>query len=165
MKNITKILFLLLIVGCGSDAGSKVISSSGVIDPNTGSGGTGGNNGGNNGDSTTDLNVELISNYNDDTASFSTVFGNYTRSFIVHTPPNYDPTNDPIPLLFVLHGYTGQAPSIRNYSGFDSIADEENFIVVYVQGVTDITNNTGWNVNVVSTFNEVDDVGLFSALI
>jgi polyhydroxybutyrate depolymerase len=165
MKNIAKILFLLLIVGCGSDAGSKIISSSGVIDPNTGTGGTGGNNGGNNGGSTTDLNVELISIYNDDTASFSTVFGNYTRSFIVHTPPNYDPTNDPIPLLFVLHGYTGQAPSIRNYSGFDSIADEENFIVVYVQGVTDITNNTGWNVNVVSTFNEVDDVGLFSALI
>ena len=85
MKNITKILFLLLIVGCGSDAGSKIISSSGVIDPNTGNGGNNGNNGGNNGDSTANLNVELISNYNDDTASFSTVFGNYTRSFIVHT--------------------------------------------------------------------------------
>ena len=45
-------------------------------------------------------------------------------------------------------------PGIRNYSGFDSIADEENFIVVYVQGVADqITNNTGWNAGVVSTFN------------
>ena len=47
MKNITKILFLLLIVGCGSDAGSKIISSSGVIDPNTGNGGNSGNNGNN----------------------------------------------------------------------------------------------------------------------
>ena len=83
----------------------------------------------------------------------------------MHTPSNYDSNSGPLPLLFVLHGYTGQAPSIRNYSGFDSIADEENFIVVYVQGVTDVTNTTGWNVDVVSTFNDVDDVGLFAALI
>ena len=165
MQKLAKILFLFLIIACGSDTGSK---SSGVIDPNTGNGGNGGNGGndGNGGDdSISDLVVELISSYNDDTASFSTVFGNYTRSFIVHTPPNYDSNNGPIPLLFVLHGYTGQAPSIRNYSGFDSIADEENFIVVYVQGVADqITNNTGWNAGV-GTFINVDDVGLFSALI
>ena len=162
MHKLAKILLFLLIVGCGSDSGSKIITSSGEIDPNTGNG----NNGGSGGDSSiSDLTVELISYYNDDTASFSTVFGSYTRSFIVHTPSNYDSNSGPLPLLFVLHGYTGQAPSIRNYSGFDSIADEENFIVVYVQGVTDVTNTTGWNVDVVSTFNDVDDVGLFAALI
>ena len=54
---------------------------------------------------------------------------------------------------------------IRQYSGFDQIADQENFIVVYVQGTTDAFGNTGWNVNVVPTFNFVDDVGLFKALI
>lgn len=162
MHKLAKILLFLLIVGCGSDSGSKIITSSGEVDPNTGNG----NNGGSGGDnSISDLTVELISYYNDDTASFSTVFGSYTRSFIVHTPSNYDSNSGPLPLLFVLHGYTGQAPSIRNYSGFDSIADEENFIVVYVQGVTDVTNTTGWNVDVVSTFNDVDDVGLFAALI
>ena len=162
MQRLVKILFLLLIIGCGSDAGSKIISSSGVVDPNTGNGGNGGNSGN---DTIPDLTVELISYYNDDTASFSTVFGNYTRNFIVHTPPNYNPNNNPLPLVFVLHGYTSQAPIIRNYSGFDNIADEENFIVVYVQGVTDITGTTGWNVDVVSTFDEVDDIGLFAALI
>ena len=164
MHKLAKILLFLLIVGCGSESGSKIITSSGEIDPNTGNGNNGGNGGGGD-DSIPDLTVELISYYNDDTASFSTVFGSYTRSFIVHTPPNYDPNNGPLPLLFVLHGYTGEAPVIRNYSGFDSIADEENFIVVYVQGVTDVTNTTGWNVDVVSTFNDVDDVGLFAALI
>lgn len=162
MHKLAKILLFLLIIGCGADSGSKIITSSGEINPNTGNNG---NNGGGGDDSIPDLTVELISYYNDDTASFSTVFGSYTRSFIVHTPPNYDPNNGPLPLLFVLHGYTGEAPVIRNYSGFDSIADEENFIVVYVQGVTDVTNTTGWNVNVVSTFNDVDDVGLFAALI
>ena len=163
MHKLAKILLFLLIIGCGADSGSKIITSSGEIDPNTGNGNNGGSGGGDG--SISDLTVELISYYNDDTASFSTVFGNYTRSFIVHTPPNYDSNNGPLPLLFVLHGYTGQAPSIRNYSGFDSIADEENFIVVYVQGITDVTNTTGWNVDVVSTFNDVDDVGLFAALI
>ena len=48
---------------------------------------------------------------------------------------------------------------------FDQISDQENFIVVYVQGTTDAFGNTGWNVNVVPTFNLVDDVGLFKALI
>ena len=87
------------------------------------------------------------------------------RNFIVHTPPNFDYQTESLPLLFVLHGYTGRAPSIREYSGFDQIADEERFIVVYVQGTTDQFGNTGWNVNVVASFLGVDDVGFFKALI
>ena len=78
---------------------------------------------------------------------------------------NFDFETQSLPLLFVLHGYTGQAPIIRQYSGFDQISNRENFIVVYVQGTTDAFGNTGWNVNVVPTFNYVDDVGLFKALI
>jgi len=149
-----------MIIACES-GGSKVISSSGVLNPDSFDGG----NNNNSGAGIPDLNVELISYYNDDTASFSTVFGNYNRTFIVHTPPGYSANSDPLPLLFVLHGYTGLSSSIRSYSQFDSIADEENFIVVYVQGTTDSVGNTGWNVDVVSTFAQVDDVGFFAALI
>ena len=43
----------------------------------------------------------------------------------------------------------------------DDIADQENFIAVYVQGTTDIYQNTGWNVDVVASFAGVDDVGFF----
>ena len=149
-----------MIIACES-GGSKVISSSGVLNPDSFDGG----NNNNSGAGIPDLNVELISYYNDDTASFSTVFGNYNRTFIVHTPPGYSANSDPLPLLFVLHGYTGLSSTIRSYSQFDSIADEENFIVVYVQGTTDSVGNTGWNVDVVSTFAQVDDVGFFAALI
>jgi len=149
-----------MIIACES-GGSKVISSSGVLNPDSFDGG--GND--NSGVGVPDLNVELISYYNDDTASFSTVFGNYNRTFIVHTPPGYSANSDPLPLLFVLHGYTGLSSGIRSYSQFDSIADQENFIVVYVQGTTDSVGNTGWNVDVVSTFAQVDDVGFFAALI
>ena len=149
-----------MIIACES-GGSKVISSSGVLNPDSFDGGSNNNSGA----GIPDLNVELISYYNDNTASFSTVFGSYNRTFIVHTPPGYSANSDPLPLLFVLHGYTGLSSSIRSYSQFDSIADEENFIVVYVQGTTDSVGNTGWNVDVVSTFAQVDDVGFFAALI
>ncbi|GIT10454.1 MAG: hypothetical protein CM1200mP31_6230 [Candidatus Neomarinimicrobiota bacterium] len=54
----------------------------------------------------------------------------------MHVPPNFDP-NYSIPLLFVLQGYTSSASVIHNYSGFDQIADQENFIAVYVQGTTE----------------------------
>lgn len=161
MSNLFKILFLyLLIIGCASDVNSEDILASDDSGNGNGGGFTGGGN-----ETIPELNVELITTYNEQTASFSTSFGNYQRSFIVHVPPNFDFQTQSLPLVFVLHGYTGQAPIIRQYSGFDQISDQENFIVVYVQGTTDAFGNTGWNVNVVPTFNLVDDVGLFKALI
>ena len=161
MSNLFKILFLyLLIIGCASDVNSEDI----LTGDDSGNGNGGGFTGGGN-ETIPELNVELITTYNEQTASFSTSFGNYQRSFIVHVPPNFDFETQSLPLVFVLHGYTGQAPIIRQYSGFDQISDQENFIVVYVQGTTDAFGNTGWNVNVVPTFNLVDDVGLFEALI
>ena len=160
MKKFLKIFFTtLFIIHCSSD-----ISSEDILSDNNGNEGGGGFTGGGN-ETIPELDVELITTYNEQTASFSTNFGNYQRNFIVHVPPNFDYETQSLPLVFVLHGYTSQAPIIREYSGFDQIADQENFIVVYVQGTTDAFGNTGWNVNVVPTFNLVDDVGFFEALI
>jgi len=160
MNKFLKIFFLtLFIIHCSSDASSEDILS----DNNENQGGGGFTGGGN--QTIPELDVELITTYDDQTASFSTTFDNYQRSFIVHVPPNFDYETQSLPLVFVLHGYTSQAPIIRQYSGFDQIADQENFIVVYVQGITDSFGNTGWNVNVVASFLGVDDVGFFKALI
>jgi len=160
MNKFLKIFFLtLFIIHCSSDASSENILS----DNNENEGGGGFTGGGN--QTIPELDVELITTYDDQTASFSTTFDNYQRSFIVHVPPNFDYETQSLPLVFVLHGYTSQAPIIRQYSGFDQIADQENFIVVYVQGITDSFGNTGWNVNVVASFLGVDDVGFFKALI
>ena len=161
MNNFFKILFIsLLIASCSSDINSEDI----LTGDDSGSGGGGGFTGGDN-ETIPELNVELITTYDEQTASFSTSFGNFQRSFIVHVPPNFDYETQSLPLVFILHGYTGQAPLIRQYSGFDRIADQESFIAVYVQGTTDAFGNTGWNVNIVPTFNLVNDVGLFEALI
>ena len=160
MNKYLKIFFLtLFIIHCSSDASSENILS----DNNENEGGGGFTGGGN--QTIPELDVELITTYDDQTASFATTFDNYQRSFIVHVPPNFDYETQSLPLVFVLHGYTSQAPIIRQYSGFDQIADLENFIVVYVQGITDTFGNTGWNVNVVASFLGVDDVGFFKALI
>jgi polyhydroxybutyrate depolymerase len=59
---------------------------------------------------------------------------NINRQFIIHLPPNYD-FNTTYPLLVALHGGTGNAKQFESQSNFDSIADKENFIVVYPDGL------------------------------
>ncbi len=153
MNKIYKILILAILFSCNS----KNILTDTIEDSGQGFTGEVG--------SIKDLNVELISVYDSQTASFSAPFGNFVRSFIVHVPPDYNSENQSLPLVFVLHGYTGQAPIIRQYSGFDQISNDENFIVVYVQGTTDIYGNTGWNAGRFGAFTTVDDVGFFRSLI
>jgi polyhydroxybutyrate depolymerase len=160
MKKLLKIFFTtLFIIHCSSD-----VSPEDILSDNNGNEGGGGFTFGGT-QTIPELTVELISTYNDQTASFATPYDSFTRNFIVHTPPNFDFQTESLPLLFVLHGYTGRASSIRDYSGFDKIADDERFIVVYVQGTTDQFGNTGWNVNIVASFLGVDDVGFFKTLI
>ena len=161
MNHLFKILFLsIFIFHCSSDAGSE-----NILTDNSGDGSSNTDFNGGSNESTSELTVELVSTYNNQTASFSTLFDGFTRSFIVHTPPYFDYQNETLPLLFVLHGYTGRAPSIRDYSGFDQISDVERFIVVYVQGTSDIYGNAGWNAGSFGAFTTVDDVSFFKALI
>ena len=161
MEDFNKLISLaifFLIISCESDIGSETITDNN----NNQSGGTfvgGGSS------SPSELSVELITKINEQTASFFAPFGGYNRSFIVHVPPNFDPNISSLPLVFILHGYTSTAPTIRSYSNFDNIADQENFIVVYVQGTTDNFSNTGWNVDLLPSFSTVDDVGFFRSLI
>ena len=159
-KSIIIILLCFIFINC-SNKDSMTIFPTGFVDPSDSSGGSGGSGGSGN---TTELDVQLMYPLDDQTKLFSTTWGAHQRTFIVHIPPNFD-SNYSIPLLFVLHGYTSSANAIHNYSGFDQIADQENFIAVYVQGTTDLNGTTGWNVNVVGTFDDVDDVGFFKALI
>ena len=147
-------ILCLILVSCYGDPSSTTGPSD---NNNTGDNGNGGND-------TSPLVVTHFNTIDEQTKVFSTMFGGYQRTFIVHVPPNFDP-NYSVPLLFVLHGYTSNANLIHSYSGFDDIADQENFIAVYVQGTTDIYQNTGWNVDVVASFAGVDDVGFFKALI
>lgn len=55
------------------------------------------------------------------------------RSYLVHTPANYDSTKS-YPLIFVLHGITSRAKAIAGFSNFNRLSDQKEFIVCYPQG-------------------------------
>jgi polyhydroxybutyrate depolymerase len=69
------------------------------------------------------------------------------------------------PLVFVFHGYTGNAQDIMEYSEFNALAEEFGFAVCYPQGSTDGSGSTFFNVGYDFQQNEdVDDLGFVLAL-
>ena len=57
-----------------------------------------------------------------------------TRQYIMHVPANYSPDR-PMPLLIALHGGIGNAYQFMQETGFNSLADQYGFIVVYPDGL------------------------------
>lgn len=85
-------------------------------------------------------------------------FEGTTREYDLFTPANYDEST---PLIFVLHGYTSTKTSIRLYTGFNKIAEEEGFAVVYPQGLK-YNSTTHWNAELEGT--QVNDIGFLTSL-
>lgn len=86
------------------------------------------------------------------------VHGGATRNYRLHLPPNHD-VNEPIPLVFNMHGFTSNATEQEIYSGMNVIADTAKFAVCYPNGISNAWN-VGW---AFGSF--ADDVGFISALI
>lgn len=63
------------------------------------------------------------------------------RTFIVHTPTGYNPSNR-YPLVINLHGLNSNAAQQAGYSQFDKVADTEKFIVVYPNAI-----DQSWKLN------------------
>lgn len=62
-----------------------------------------------------------------------------TRHFILHVPPTYRP-GDAVPLIINFHGYGSNSKEEEGLTGMSAKADNENFIVVYPDGL-----NSAWN--------------------
>jgi len=71
-----------------------------------------------------------------------------TRQYRLHLPSEYDP-QIPVPLVLVIHGYTGTALKTEAmYTSFSTHSDENGYAVVYPQGtsfVVDGNRITSWN--------------------
>ena len=65
--------------------------------------------------------------------------GDHKREYIIHLPVNYK-NSERLPLMLVFHGGGGNSKQIQRYMGMDAIADRENFIAVYPNGI-----NKQWN--------------------
>ncbi len=62
------------------------------------------------------------------------------RTYHVYIPVGYHDDGDPLPLVIVMHGAGGNGDDMANLTQFDALADGENFVVIYPNGV-----NGAWN--------------------
>lgn len=96
------------------------------------------------------------------------MFGGIQRSYILHIPSSYDGSYA-LPLVLDFHGGGGNAESQRRTGGFESLADEKGFIVVYPNGTGRLGDRLlTWNGGTCCGYavaKQVDDVGFVRALI
>jgi len=95
---------------------------------------------------------------------FDMVFDDIQREYIVYIPESYN-HSVPTPILFVFHGLGGSNTATMNNTGFNEIADEENFIVVYPQGSLFLNLISHWNVGGFTNGSNADDIGFIDYLI
>jgi polyhydroxybutyrate depolymerase len=95
-----------------------------------------------------------------------------TRTYRLHVPPSL-PRHRPVPLLVALHGGFGSGHQFASSSGFDHLADEQGFIVVYPDGTPirasgALADARVWNGGRCcgpAVAEQVDDVGFISQVI
>ncbi len=90
--------------------------------------------------------------------------GGLTRTYFVHVPPGYDPTQ-PMPLVIALHGGRGNGGQAARYSGLSREADQSGFLVAYPDGVGGHWNDGRSFDESSSRHTEVDDSAFLMALI
>ena len=91
---------------------------------------------------------------------------NVNRNYLVYIPDSYDSEID-YPLMFVFHGFGGIATQFINNADMRDLAESNNFIVVYPQGLDLGGTGSHWNCSNPSADNksDVDDIGFIENLI
>eukprot|EP01084_Bolivina_argentea_P161387 280950_1 len=80
-----------------------------------------------------------------DSGTFTIPYDDYTRTFIVHKP-RWSDEGVPMPLILQLHGYNENAQYMQYWWRGDSLADQKNYLSVYVQAATQQVSS-GANIN------------------
>lgn len=88
------------------------------------------------------------------------VVGGLERSINVYVPEGYDP-DELMPLVLVLHGAGGTGAGVASFTGFNALADEEGFVVVYPDGYRRAWNDQRPDAELL----QVNDVGFINAVI
>jgi len=96
----------------------------------------------------------------------SIYFDGMYRTYQLHLPVDYEAGQNS-PLIMALHGGFGSGTQLESQSQLSVKADEENFIVVYPEGVESLLNIRTWNAGGCCGYaaaNDIDDVGFINAL-
>lgn len=91
-------------------------------------------------------------------------FEGRSRSYLLHLPPGHDTAQD-WPLVIALHPFAANGEMMAQTSGFDTIADEEGFLVCYPEGVTFLWNGDPTDETKDLLVEDANDVGYISALV
>ncbi len=93
-------------------------------------------------------------------------FEGYERSFEIYLPENYS-ENNIYPLVLILHGGGGTAKGLirSTYARFNKLADHENFIAVYPNGVEKSWNDGARDTIGIARKHNINDVGFFEKMI
>lgn len=97
----------------------------------------------------------------------TTTSGGLERSYEIYIPAGIV-TDEPAPLVFVFHGYSGNAKAARLISGFNRFANEHKFIAVYPNGTGESLETLSWNGGrccFYASDHDVDDVGFVSQMV
>ena len=91
------------------------------------------------------------------------------RSYLLYVPASAN-RSQPLPLVLVFHGGTGNAQSAERMSGFDRVADQNGFVVVYPNGTSRVSDDIllTWNGGTCCGYAQeknVDDTGFVRAIL
>lgn len=95
------------------------------------------------------------------------LFNGLNRTYKIHIPPSLPEGFSPA-LVFALHGGLGTGDGMERsltLGGFNSLSDENNFIVVYPDGIERNWNDGRKNTSDPAHEQNIDDVGFLNALI
>jgi polyhydroxybutyrate depolymerase len=93
--------------------------------------------------------------------------GRFKRDYHLHIPPGYDATRS-LPLVVVVHGAFDNAKGMAKFTGFNALADRENFLVLYPNGIGILGYLQHWNAGHCcgkAQAEAIDDVGFVAAAI
>ena len=98
------------------------------------------------------------------TESHNIVHDGLDREYHIYIPVSYDGATS-VPLLFVFHGYGGNARDLMRWGDMRSVADTAGFILIVPQGYKDHRGSPHWNVGSWTTGSTVDDIGFIEKII
>jgi polyhydroxybutyrate depolymerase len=90
--------------------------------------------------------------------------GGLQRTYLMHLPTAFDRSHK-WPLVIVLHGGGGQGRGLNTLADFNSVSDNQSFVVVYPDGYEHNWNDGRGDAGIKAQAENIDDVGFISALI
>jgi polyhydroxybutyrate depolymerase len=93
--------------------------------------------------------------------------GGFDRDYLIHIPAGYNCSRE-LPMVVVIHGGFDTGKGMEKFSGFSDLADRENFIVLYPNGIGILGFLQHWNAGHCcgrAQSDHIDDVGFLAAVI